>query len=132
MERRKLFGMLGAAALAPFATAFAKRPRAAGLGVLLQESPLAGFQYHHGAKVWPRLRAGDALELRREPNNRYDERAVAVYWRSRKLGYLPRRENFVAAQMLDRGQALAGKISALKQSDDPWERVSVGVYFEAG
>ena len=60
---------------------------------LIQESPVAGFQYHDGETVWPRLSAGDSLQLLREPANPYDRRAVAVYWGESKLGYVPRAAN---------------------------------------
>jgi hypothetical protein len=53
--------------------------RTATPALTLQRSPLAGFQYHASERVWPRLRTGDALKLVREPGNRYDARAVAVY-----------------------------------------------------
>ena len=61
--------------------------------ILLQDSPLAGFQYHAGKAVWPQLRVGDALTLVREPDNAHDARAVRVEWQGRKIGYVPRREN---------------------------------------
>ena len=48
--------------------------------LLVQESSVAGFQYHDGETVWPRLSEGDSLRLLREPGNPYDGQAVAVYW----------------------------------------------------
>ena len=38
--------------------------------ILVQESPLAGFQFHHGKKLWDELKVGDALTLAREPADR--------------------------------------------------------------
>ncbi len=57
--------------------------------VLLQESPVAGFQYYRGERVWPALREGDQLALVREPANPYDPRAVRIDWKEQKLGYVP-------------------------------------------
>lgn len=93
----------------------------------VQESPVAGFQYHQGQEVWHRLRQGDALQLVREPHNRYDCRAVAIHWRGCKLGYLPRVENTAVSQMLDRGQRLAASIARLQASPDPWRRIRVRI-----
>ncbi|MFN3716714.1 MAG: HIRAN domain-containing protein [Thiobacillus sp.] len=91
--------------------------------ILLQDSPLAGFQYHAGKSVWSELRVGDALTLTREPDNPHDARAVRVDWRGHKLGYVPRRENADVARLLDNGQVLAARISRLAEGRDPWSRV---------
>lgn len=91
--------------------------------IVLQDSPLAGFQYHAGRALWPQLRVGDALTLVREPDNPYDAKAVRVEWQGRKLGYVPRRENADAARLLDRGQALSARITRLAEVRDPWSRV---------
>lgn len=94
---------------------------------ILQHSPLAGFQYHHGERLWPQLAEEQALQLVREPDNRYDDRAVRVEWQGIKLGYIPRLDNAAVSQLLDRGERLEGKIAWLNESRNPWERVGVEV-----
>ncbi len=91
--------------------------------ILLQDAPLAGFQYHAGRALWPQLRVGDALTLVREPDNRYDARAVRVDWQGHKLGYVPRRENADVARLMDGGQRLEARIVRLAEGRDPWSRV---------
>jgi hypothetical protein len=91
--------------------------------ILLQDSPLAGFQYHAGKELWPQMRVGDALALIREPNNAYDANAVRIEWQGHKIGYVPRRDNADAARFLDRGQALEARISRLAEGRDPWSRI---------
>lgn len=91
--------------------------------ILLQDSPLAGFQYHAGKTLWPQLKVGDALTLVREPHNRYDARAVRVEWQGHKLGYVPRRENADVARLMDGGQLLEARIVRLAEGRDPWSRV---------
>lgn len=98
--------------------------------LVLQQSPLAGFQYHAGPKVWDALAKGARLRLVREPDNPHDSRAVAVYAGGYKLGYLPRIENTAAAYMMDHGHALAARITGLRESLDPWERVGLEVMLE--
>jgi hypothetical protein len=105
MQRRRFLSTLFATAAGVALTArapAAPRPRR-----LIQESPLAGFQYHAGERLWNDLREGDKLTLAREPGNPYDPRAVRVDWKAEKLGYLPRIENTAVSQMLDRGEHLA-------------------------
>ena len=91
--------------------------------LLLQESPVAGFQHHRGAAIWPFLREGEKLNLVRESVNQYDRNAVAIYFRNDKLGYVPQRENAILAQMLDRGEKLDAEIVRLLEEDNPWRRV---------
>ncbi len=98
---------------------------------LLQASPLAGFQHHQGTKFWSCLKAGHPLRLLRERTNPHDPKAVAVYWLDAQIGYLPKGENSEAAQLLDRGRYLVGRITALRESDDPWQRIGLEVYLEA-
>ena len=122
---RGLIHVFGAA-LAADATAAQPRRR-----VLIQASPLAGFQYHAGEEVWPRLATGQWLALVREPDNAFDADAVRIDWHGHKLGYLPRAENTAVAQMLDRGERLSARIKALRQAADPWQRVGIEVFLDA-
>ncbi len=91
--------------------------------ILLQNSPLAGFQFHAGKKLWPDMRVGDSLSLIREPENTHDSRAVRVEWRGQHIGYVPQRENGDVARFLDRGLKLTARITRLAESRDPWARV---------
>jgi hypothetical protein len=126
MRRRAFFGAVGAALAAVALPVRSVRPRR----VLLQESPVAGFQYHHGERLWRHLRPGGPLRLVREPDNRYDRRAVRVEWRGRQLGYVPRSENAAVAQLLDRGEHLAAEIDRLRDGRSPWERVRMRIWLE--
>ncbi|CAG0984873.1 hypothetical protein MTYP_01958 [Methylophilaceae bacterium] len=93
----------------------------------LQHSPIAGFQYHEGEAIWTDLAIGQPLQLIREPENKFDDRAVRVEWQGHKLGYIPRLDNAAVSQLLDRGENIQAVISELKFSDDPWERIEVEV-----
>lgn len=77
------------------------------------ELPLAGFRHHRAGAIWPFLRPGLELRLRREPWNHHDPQAVAVYYRQEKLGYLPRTDNASIARWLDHGRGLRASIAAL-------------------
>jgi len=91
--------------------------------ILLQDSPLAGFQYHAGKSLWPQMQVGDALTLIREAENPFDANAVRVEWQGQKIGYVPRRENADVARFMDRGQNLEARIARLAEVRDPWSRV---------
>jgi len=88
---------------------------------------LAGFQFHDGSKMWNDMHEGDDLSLKREPNNRYDEKAISIFWRKNKLGYVPKFQNKNLAQMMDMGCGLSARINALRKSGNPMERVCIGI-----
>jgi hypothetical protein len=96
--------------------------------VLVQSSPLAGFQFYAGRELWDEMKAGDALVLVREPDNTHDANAVRVEWRGRKLGYLPRAENRAVAEELDRGGRVTARIARLHRHLDPWKRIQIEVF----
>lgn len=91
--------------------------------ILLQDSPVAGFQYHAGKQWWPHMRVGDTLTLNREPDNSHDAKAVRIEWQGHKIGYVPRRDNADAARFMDSGQVLRARISRLAEGRDPWSRI---------
>lgn len=120
--------------LAPalFAVGATAKPPSPPRRVTLQESPVNGFQYYDGEKLLPRLRAGKRLSLRREPQNPYDGRAVAVYLRNRKLGYLPRVENTAVAFLMDSGEQLESVVAEVIPENYPWNAVRVNVIWLSG
>jgi hypothetical protein len=96
--------------------------------LILQTSPLAGFQHHAGPTLFPLMQVGDHLILRREPGNPHDRQAVRVEWRGVQIGYAPRAENVDLARLMDRGTRVEGRILNLQKSRDPWKRVLMELY----
>jgi hypothetical protein len=116
-----VFALLAALA-APAAAAEAR--------IIVQESPLAGFQYYEGKALWEMMRVGDPLRLVREPQNPYDANAVRIEWRGEMLGYLPRRENADVARQMDLGAPVKARVVRLTEARNPWHRVRFEVYVE--
>lgn len=104
--------------LTPYTLSFTRRRR-----VMLQESPLAGYQYHRAASIWPFLQVGEQLHLKREPSNPHDPYAIAVWFRNEHLGYIPRRENRTLARLLDQGEQLETTIVRLLEEENPWRKI---------
>lgn len=96
--------------------------------MLLQHAPLAGVQYYEAEQVWAELREGDLVELARDPENQHDGQAIRVLWRGHLLGFLPRRENKVAAQALDQGYRLEARLLRLTRHPDPWQRIHISIW----
>jgi hypothetical protein len=116
-----VFALLAALA-APAAAAEAR--------IIVQESPLAGFQYYEGKALWEMMRVGDPLRLVREPQNPHDANAVRIEWRGEMLGYLPRRENADVARQMDLGAPVKARVVRLTDARNPWHRVRFEVYVE--
>ncbi len=111
-----------------------KHPRAGPLAdealgrrVLIQRSNLAGFRHHQARTVWPALRKDAFLTLERDADNPHDPDAVAICWRGRKLGYLPRGENFLVARLLERERCLSARIDGLRGRALPNRRIRIAV-----
>lgn len=98
--------------------------------LILQTSPLAGFQHYAGRVLFPLMQIGDGLTLQREPANPYDPQAVRVEWRGTQIGYAPRAENIDLARLMDRGTRVEGRILHLQNSRDPWKRILMELYIE--
>jgi hypothetical protein len=103
---------------------------AADARIIVQQSPLAGFQYYEGRDLWTMMRVGDTLQLAREPQNPHDANAVRVLWRNEMLGYIPRRENSDVARQMDRGAPVKARIVKLNEARNPWQRIEFEVYVE--
>lgn len=106
------------------------RPNAAEARLIVQSSPLAGFQFYAGRDLWQEMKVGDTLELVREPDNAHDANAVRVMWRGRMLGYVPRRENAHVARQLDNGVPVKARVVKLQEHRSPWRRMEFEVYVD--
>ena len=98
--------------------------------IIVQQSPLAGFQYYDGKVLWDNMRVGDPLTLVREPQNPHDSNAVRVEWKGQPLGYVPRRDNSDVARQMDRGVPAQARIVRLKEARNPWQRVEFEIFVE--
>jgi hypothetical protein len=98
--------------------------------LLVQSSPLAGYNHHQAPRVFAALRVGDPLALVREADNPHDPNAVSVHWGAHTLGYVPRARNALIAWALDRGEPLGARVSRLQRHRSPPQRIEFEVYME--
>lgn len=91
---------------------------------------VAGMRYWDGAKVISKLKPGKRLRLVAEPHNPADPNAVAIYRKDVKLGYIPRDQNDLAAQLLRFGHdgVLECRILKVDKKAETWNQVRVGLY----
>ncbi len=86
---------------------------------------IAGYFFYEGQNIESDLNVNDALELVREPENEYDDHAVAIYHGRNKLGYIPRYCNQIPAEIIDNKIKLYSRINQINAEMPTWERVKV-------
>ena len=103
MRRRDLIHAL--CSLLGLGTLGARRAHAAApRQILLAGMHVAGTAYYDAEAAVDRLRPGQLLGLRRDPENRYDALAIEIFGpQGHKLGYVPRGRNEMPARLLDAG-----------------------------
>jgi hypothetical protein len=99
--------------------------------VYLQVVRIAGYSYYDGMReeVLTGLIAGEELELRREPDNPYDENAIEVYTRDGfKLGYVPQIDNPIPAALADQEVAIGAEVYRIVSRDEDYPWVNMRLY----
>ncbi|MCC6683619.1 MAG: HIRAN domain-containing protein [Bacteroidia bacterium] len=120
---KRLVGVIGLGGI-PVSVLLAKRK------VYLLQCFVAGFRHYKGMELLDKMEVNDFIELRREPDNEYDEFAVALYWQQEKIGFLPADFNETIARLIDaEALPLLAVITHLNREVKPWENVVVAVYF---
>lgn len=98
--------------------------------ILLAGMHVAGTAYHDAEAAADRLRPGQILRLRREPENRYDTLAIEVFGpEGHKLGYVPRRRNEMPARLMDAGKRLSARAESIAQRGS-WLSIQVSLYLD--
>ncbi|HNS12876.1 MAG TPA: HIRAN domain-containing protein [Bacteroidia bacterium] len=98
--------------------------------VWLLKFGIRGFQYYEGPNLIEKMQAGDRLELRREAENPFDKRAIAIYYQNQKIGFVPREKNEVLSRLMDSGSIkLVAEVLQLRD-DVSWNEVYAGIYPE--
>ena len=95
----------------------------------LMNCRIAGFSYWDGAEAFEKLKIGTPLDLVREPDNRFDPYAVAIYYGEYKLGFIPRDMNHELSKYLEMGYGdiYETRITRLAPQEHPEQQVEVVV-----
>lgn len=88
---------------------------------------IAGLTYYDAVDCFKELEVGTELRLELEENNKYDARAVAIYYKECKLGFVPRAENRIFYKLLKVGldKAISVKIQRLSPDANPENQIHV-------
>jgi hypothetical protein len=87
---------------------------------------VAGFRYYNGPQLLNKMEIGDTIKLVREPNNKYDNKAIALYFQNNKIGFIPQMDNQVISNMMDANMMLLNaEISYVNPKKDSWEQLEI-------
>jgi hypothetical protein len=87
---------------------------------------VAGFRYYNGPQLLDKMEIGDTIKLVRDPNNKYDNKAIALYFQNNKIGFIPQMDNQVISNMMDANLLeLQAEISYVNPKKDTWEQVEI-------
>lgn len=83
-------------------------------------------QKHKGLDPYlPGIEAGSLVTLKREPDNRYDKNAVAVYIGGKHVGYIPKAENAELARMIDQTGGMAMDATLVRSRTTAYPQIMV-------
>ncbi len=87
---------------------------------------IAGFSYYDGVFAFNDMKVGSELVLKLEEDNKYDPKAVAVYFKNHKLGFIPRADNDIFYKLLKVGfKGISCHVQRLSPEEHPEEQVQV-------
>ena len=92
--------------------------------IFLLDITVAGTGYCEKIdEVFPNLHDGSMLRLQRDPKNKYDELAIAIYYADTRIGWVPRTQNTVLARLLDAGKNCCMRVKECATENDSWKRI---------
>ncbi len=95
--------------------------------IFLFDTFIAGTSYVDKAIV-DSLSPDDKLILRREENNKFDDKAVLVLNADQfKVGYIPEKDNAVFSRLMDAGKLLTAKVKKIDKKGD-FSKIEIGIY----
>ena len=89
---------------------------------------IAGTTFLNLKDIEPNLKKNQLLVLKREPKNKYDDKAILILTEDgQKLGYLPQERNEILSRLMDAGKLLFGRLDE-KSWMGTWLRLDIQVY----
>ncbi|MCR5488548.1 MAG: HIRAN domain-containing protein [Saccharofermentans sp.] len=74
------------------------------------------------------LNSDDKLILRREGDNKFDDKAVLVLNKDqKKVGYIPEKDNAVFSRLMDAGKLLTAKVKKIDKKGD-FSKIEISIF----
>ena len=89
---------------------------------------IAGTTFLNLKDIEPKLKKNQLLVLKREPKNKYDDKAILILTEDgQKLGYVPQEKNEILSKLMDAGKLLFGRLDE-KNWFGRWLKLDIQVY----
>ena len=97
--------------------------------IYLFDSYVAGTTHISGIEeLEPHLHVDDKLNFYREPDNKYDPKAIVIKNSDGiKIGYVPKEDNVIFSRLMDAGKLLFGRITQ-KEKKGKWLKINIKIY----
>lgn len=90
---------------------------------------ITGLQYYDALQCINKLKVGKKLRVEIEPDNIHDENAIEVYCGKKKIGYIPKRNNYTMSKFLDIGYSpFELRVVSIGPKENPLSELLVNVY----
>ncbi len=96
----------------------------------LDDFYIAGAKYYQLPWVLDELKIGDDVVLKPQPDNKYDNNAIEIYYQDYKLGFVPRHNNQCLSKLLIAGVNIITKISVLKLYSEQYNQIKITLYLQ--
>ncbi len=96
--------------------------------IYLFDTYIAGTSFIEDSAIFKTLKVNDHLILRRETDNKFDEKAILILnEQNQKLGYIPRKDNEIFSRLLDAGKLLTTSIKEINLKGD-YYTIKINIY----
>ena len=94
---------------------------------LLNKFSVAGFFFYEGPKLLEKMKPGDTLTMKPEPENIEDEYAVELHFKGTMIGHIPRSDNKHIFRLLEQKKDLVCTIREIDPDAETWQMCKVKV-----
>ncbi len=97
--------------------------------IYLKQCFVRGFSHYNGPFLIDEINQSGQVALVREPNNKFDKRAIALHFNGQKIGYLPRESNKTISILMDtQMMEFHAEITQVETAAEDWEKIRIAVF----
>ena len=94
---------------------------------LLNKFSIAGFCFYEGPNLLEKMKPGDTLTMKPEPENIEDEFAVELHFKGIMIGHIPRSDNKHIFRLLEQEKELLCTVRQINADEETWQMCKVKV-----
>jgi len=94
---------------------------------LLNKFSVAGFCFYEGPNLLEKMKPGDTLTMKPEPENIEDGYAVELYYKDIMIGHIPRSDNKHIFRLLEQEKELVCTVRQINPDEETWQMGKVKV-----